>query len=401
MNQDIKHVRIHSTNNHSKWDKDFTLESAQLTRKFHSTIPGYSPTPLVNLKALAQHLGLASFHVKDESKRFTLNAFKCLGGSWCIANYIADRLGIPESELTFERLTRPDVRESLGDLRFVTATDGNHGRGIAWTANILGFKSVIFMPKGTVPERLANIRALGADASITDMNFDDTVIHAKSYAEAHNWVPVQDTFFEGHERIPLQIMQGYMTMALEAAEALTEPPTHVFLQSGVGSMAGAVTGFLADYYGERKPIITIIEPHNAACMFKTAEAHDGKIHAVTGSLSTIMAGLACGVPCSIAWELLESHAEHCISMPDYVAADGMRVLGNPLGNDERVISGESGASTSGFVYELMTSPSLGRIRNELGITSESRVLCFSTEGATDRENYRRVVWEGKYHKQEE
>ena len=396
MTGNIKHVQINTAQN-CKWDKDFTLAAAQKTRAFHKTIPGYSPTPLVNLKALAQHLGLASFHVKDESKRFTLNAFKCLGGSWCIANYIADRLGIPESELTFERLTRPDVKTSLGDLRFVTATDGNHGRGIAWTANILGFKSVIFMPKGTVQERLANIQALGAEASITDMNFDDTAQYAKSYAEAHSWVPVQDTFFEGHERIPLQIMQGYMTMALEAAEALSEAPTHIFLQSGVGSMAGAVTGFFADYYAEHKPIITVIEPANADCMFKTAEAHDGKIHAVTGSLSTIMAGLACGVPCSIAWDLLEAHAENYISMPDYVAANGMRVLGNPIGDDTRIISGESGASTSGFVYELMTNPGLGQVREKLKIDSHSRVLCFSTEGATDRENYRRIVWEGKYH----
>ena len=166
-------------------------------------------------------------------------------------------------------------------------------------------------------------------------------------------------------------------------------------------MAGAVTGFFADYYGEHKPIITIIEPTNADCMFKTAKAHDGEIHSVTGSLSTIMAGLACGVPCSIAWELLEAHAENYISMPDYVAANGMRVLGSPIGSDERVISGESGASTSGFVYELMTNDSLGQVREELNIGKDSRVLCFSTEGATDRENYRRVVWEGKYHKQEE
>ena len=236
MTSNIKHVQIETTKA-SKWDKDFSLSAARKIRAFHQTIPGYAPTPLVSLDSLAQHLGLESFYVKDESKRFTLNAFKCLGGSWCIANYIAERLCIPENELTFERLTRPYVKAALGDLRFVTATDGNHGRGIAWTASILGFKSVIFMPKGTVPERLANIRALGAEASITDMNFDDTVIHAKAYAEAHNWVPVQDTFFEGHERIPLQIMQGYMTMALEAVESLSQRPTHIFLQSGVGSMA--------------------------------------------------------------------------------------------------------------------------------------------------------------------
>lgn len=396
MKENIRHVHIESVNSSCTWDKEFTFNTARKIRKFHSSIPSYFPTPLVRLDAMAKKLGLSSILVKDESKRFALNAFKCLGGSWCIANYIADALGIPESELTFERLTRPDVKATLGDLHFVTATDGNHGRGVAWTAARLGFKSAVFMPKGSVPERLANIQALGSDASMTDMNYDDTVKYAKAFAEANGWPLVQDTSFAGYEEVPLRIMQGYLTMALEIVDEIQKVPTHLFIQAGLGSLAGALAGFFADYYGDSKPIVTIIEPHNANCLFKTAEAHDGKIHEVTGDLKTIMAGLACGIPCSIAWDLLEAHAENYICMSDYIAANGMRVLGNPYGNDKRIISGESGASGFGFLYELMTNDSLEYLRRELEIDSGSRVLCISTEGDTDRENYRRIVWEGLY-----
>lgn len=395
MKGNINLVHLESVNHSCRLDGMFNLETAEKVRAFHSTIPGYNPTPLVSLQNLAEFLGLKSFHVKNESYRFGLNAFKCLGGSWCIANYIAEKIGIPESEITFERVKSDDVRGKMNGVKFVTATDGNHGRGIAWTANRLGFGSVVFMPKGTARERLENIQALGSEASITDMNYDSTVQHAKSFAESHGWPLVQDTAFNGYEDIPLRIMQGYLTMALEAAESLKEAPTHIFLQAGVGSMAGALASFFAQYYDNR-PIITIIEPNNADCIFRTARANDGELHAVTGSLKTIMAGLACGVPCTVAWELLKSHAENYISMPDYVAAEGMRILGNPLGNDERIISGESGASTAGFVCELMRNNALDYIRETLNADGDSRVLCFSTEGDTDRENYRRIVWDGLY-----
>lgn len=396
MNSTIKLTRLENLKGSCKWDKYFSRDVAEITRKFHSTIPGYSPTPLVKLEALSEIVGLHSIYVKDESYRFDLNAFKCLGGSWCIANYIADRINLKPDEIKFSRLVQPDVKEKLGDIKFVTATDGNHGRGIAWTANKLGLESVVFMPKGTAQERLANIQALASDASITELNYDNTVQYAKAIAAKNNWPLVQDTAFDDYEQIPLWIMQGYLTMALEAVESMNEIPTHVFLQAGVGSMAGALAGFFADHYGENKPIITITEPNNADCIFRTAQANDGVLHSVTGSLNTIMAGLACGVPCTIAYEELDAHAENYISMPDYVAANGMRILGNPSGNDMRITSGESGASTLGFVYELMTNSSLDYIRSALKIDRTSNILCFSTEGDTDRENYRHIVWEGLY-----
>ena len=378
--------------------KRFGLENAKKVSAFHRSFPEYSITPLANLSNFAREVGLQSIHVKDESYRFHLNAFKVLGGSYAIGNYIAQRLGMDISELPYDRMTSREIKERLGEITFVTATDGNHGRGVAWTANRLGQKSVVYMPKGSALERLNNIRALGSDASITDLNYDDAVRLANEGAEKYGWVMVQDTAWEGYEDIPGWIMEGYTTMAYEAVEQLQgEKPTHVFLQAGVGAMSGGVTGFLADYYGDTdRPIITIVEPNKADCIYRTAEANDGKLHFVTGDMDSIMAGLCCGEPCTIGWNVLKDHADHFVSVPDYCAAKGMRILGNPLPGDDRVISGESGAATFGFVAELMTNPSLDWLRKRLEIDGDSRILCFSTEGDTDRENYRRIVWDGYY-----
>lgn len=378
--------------------KSFGLENAKKVCAFHASFPEYAPTPLAKLNHLAEMLGVKSLHVKDESYRFGLNAFKVLGGSYCIGSYIAQKLGMDIADLPYSVMTSDAIREKLGELTFVTATDGNHGRGIAWTANRLGQKSVVFMPKGSALERLHNIQALGAEASITDMNYDDAVRHANACAEKYGWIMVQDTAWEGYEDIPRWIMQGYTTMALEAIEQLKgEKPTHIFLQAGVGAMSGGLTGFFSDLYGdEDRPIITIVEPNKADCIYRSAEAGDGKPCFVRGDMNTIMAGLACGEPCTIGWSVLFDHADNFVSMPDCIAAKGMRVLGNPLPGDDRVISGESGASTTGFVTEVLTNPALYEMKEQLKLDENSRILCFSTEGDTDRENYRNIVWDGLF-----
>lgn len=376
--------------------KRFGPENAKKVRAFHASFPEYQVTPLARLDQLAKALGVANVYVKDESYRFGLNAFKVLGGSYTIGNYLAQRLGKDISELPFPVLSSEEVRRQIGEVTFVTATDGNHGRGIAWTANRLGQKSVVYMPKGSALERLRNIQALGADASITDMNYDDAVRLANSNAEKYGWVMVQDTAWEGYEDIPGWIMEGYTTMAAEAVEQMKgNKPTHIFLQAGVGAMSGGITGFFADLYGDKdRPIITIVEPNKADCIYRSAKANDGKPHFVKGDMNTIMAGLACGEPCTIGWNVLRDYADNFVSMPDYVAAEGMRVLGNPLPGDERVISGESGAATLGFVAEVMRNESLDWLREQLKLDENSKILCFSTEGDTDRENYRRIVWDG-------
>jgi len=390
----------HDITKKGKFPLDFLNEEvAKKALKFHSSFDQYSETPLVELKELAKYLGVKDLFVKDESYRFGLNAFKVLGGSFAIGQYIANKLGEDLDELPYKTLISQKIKNQLGELTFVTATDGNHGRGVAWTAQQLKQKAVVFMPKGSSQERLENIRAHGAYAEILDANYDECVRHANELAKKNGWIIVQDTAWEGYEEIPTWIMQGYVTMAYEAylkMKAQNKRPTHIFLQAGVGSMAAAVCGFFSSVYKDNKPIFIIVEPDKANCIFRTAKADDGKLHYVTGDMDTIMAGLACGEPNTIGWKVLESYAEHFLSVSDDVAAHGMRVLGNPLWDDERIISGESGAVTVGVVSQVMTRDELKSIKKALSLDEDSVILCISTEGDTDFEHYRDVVWNGIY-----
>lgn len=371
---------------------DFGPETAETVRRFHRSFPEYAPTALHQLSSLAEKLGVAEIMVKDESTRFGLNAFKVLGGSYAIGHHIAGMLGIDPALMTRDLLISEDTRKKLGDLTFTTATDGNHGRGVAWTAKQLRQHCVVYMPAGTAAERLENIRRLGADASIPGPGYDDCVRLAAKHARENGWVLTQDTSWDGYEEIPLRIMQGYTTMALEAAEQLGDTaPTHVFLQAGVGSMAGAVAAFLAARYGQARPKIIVVEPHSADCVYRTAEAADGKPHPVTGTMETMMAGLACGEVCPLAWKILRDHADAFVTIPDSFAMQGMRMLGNPVGTDPVTVSGESGASGFGLALQLLSDPALRETKDALGINQDSRILCFSTEGATDRENYDRIM----------
>ena len=376
--------------------KFLSKEEVSKAKNFHESFSEYDKTPLVELDNLAKRIGVKGIYLKDESYRFGLNAFKVLGGSFAMGRYLADRLGEDIKDLPYERLTSDEVREKLGDITFVTATDGNHGRGVAWTANKLKQKPVVYMPKGSSLQRLNNIKAEGADASITDLNYDDAVRLAAKYADEHNGLMVQDTAWEGYEKIPAWIMQGYGTMALEALEQLNSikviKPTHIFVQAGVGSLAGAVQGFFASEFGEECPKTVIVESNLADCFYKSAIADDGEARFVGGDMQTIMAGLACGEPNTIGWEVLKNHSTAFVSCPDWVSAKGMRILGNPLKGDEKVTSGESGAVTTGLLYEIMTNEDYKDLKEALELDENSRVLLFSTEGDTDPEKYREIVW---------
>lgn len=368
---------------------------------FHKSLPDYQATPLVDLKTLASYYGVKKVWLKDESKRFGLNAFKVLGGSYAIGKYLSKKLNRDMKDLPFNVLISDEVKKQLGDVTFVTATDGNHGRGVAWMAARLRQKSVVYMPKGSAQMRFDAIAREGADVSITDLNYDDAVRLANKGAQDHGWIMVQDTAWDGYEEIPLWIMQGYSTIINEVVEQLEaakeEKPTHVFLQAGVGSFAGAVQGYLAHLYGDDRPVTVICEPHGANCIYKSMEADDGNPHNVTGDLTTIMAGLACGEPNTISWKILRDNADFSVSCDDQVAARGMRVLSSPLGNDARVISGESGAVGLGlFTILSEKKEEYKELMNELKIDENSRILCISTEGDTDVEGFKNVVWNGAY-----
>lgn len=379
----------------------FDAQSMHDVYEFHKSLPNYKPTPLVDLKNLATHYGVKKIWLKDESKRFGLNAFKVLGGSYAIGKYLSQKLGKDINELPYNVLVSDEIKKMLGDVTFVTATDGNHGRGVAWMANRLNQKSVVYMPKGSAKMRFDAIAKEGADVTITDLNYDDAVRLANKGAENYGWIMVQDTAWDGYEEIPLWIMQGYSTIINEVIEQLKElgdeKPTHVFLQAGVGSFAGAVQGYLAHLYGDDRPITVICEPHGANCIYKSMVANDGNPHNVGGDLTTIMAGLACGEPNTISWKILRDNADFSVSCDDQIAARGMRVLSSPLGNDERVISGESGAVGLGlFTILSERKEEFSELIKELKIDENSKILCISTEGDTDVEGYRNIVWNGAY-----
>jgi diaminopropionate ammonia-lyase len=380
--------------------KSLSLMKANEAEKacsFHRSFPQYSETPLVNLSRLAAYFGIKGIFVKDESFRFDLNAFKVLGGSYAIGKHIAGVLGT--AGIDYNTLVSDETKQKLGDITFYTATDGNHGRGVAWAANKLRQKSVVLMPRGSSQARLQNILNEGADAAITELNYDDAVrlANKKASRDPHG-VMVQDTAWEGYEEIPGWIMQGYATMSYEAFNQLkaagVERPTHIFIQAGVGSLAGSVVGYFANLFPDNPPIVTIVEPSVVDCLYVSNLA--GKLVGIKGNFSTIMAGLACGEGNTISWEILKNYAQFFVSAPDWVASRGMRVLVVPLKGDNKVISGESGAVTAGLLFTMLRDAEYKDFREALGLNSESVVLLFSTEGNTDPEKFRDVVWDGEY-----
>ncbi|EKW5589471.1 diaminopropionate ammonia-lyase [Raoultella planticola] len=372
----------------------FSRQQAQQARHFHQKIVGYEPTPLYALKSLAALFGVSTILVKDESQRFGLNAFKMLGGAYAIAQLLCEKYHLDINAFSFATF-KASTKEKM---TFATTTDGNHGRGVAWAAQQLGQNAVIYMPKGPAQERVDAILRLGARCIVTEMNYDDTVRFTMQTARQNGWEVVQDTAWEGYTKIPTWIMQGYATLADEAVEQMAAMgiarPTHVFLQAGVGAMAGGVLGYLVDVFGARDLHSVIVEPELADCLYRSGVK--GQIVNVGGSMATIMAGLACGEPNPLGWDILRNCATQFISCQDAVAALGMRVLGNPLGTDPRVISGESGAVGLGILCAVHFHPQREALMNKLGLDSHSVVLVISTEGDTDVKHYREVVWEGKY-----
>lgn len=381
-----------------KADVDFiSHETIAKVRKFHEKFDEYSVTPLHSLKNLANYCGLKNIYLKDESYRFNLNAFKVLGGSYAIAKYLAERLNKNLDDMSFEDFKSEEVKKQLGDITFVTATDGNHGRGVAWAAAQLGQKAVVYMPKGSTQARVDAIRREGAEVEVIDDNYDEAVRKADYMAKTEGWVVIQDTAWDGYEDIPTWIMQGYGTLiheAMEQLEEVKEMPTHVFLQAGVGSYAGAVQGYLTSRFGEDRPVTIVVEPDDANCLYKSSLS--GKREVVSGNLNTLMAGLACGEPNTISFDVLKDYTDGYISCPDYVSARGVRVMAAPLKGDPQIISGESGAVGIGVTTLLTTRDEYADLKDKIGLNEKSVVLVISTEGDTDAEKYRQIVWDGIY-----
>lgn len=357
---------------------------------FHKSLPNYKPTPLVRLSSLANKLEIDDLLIKDESQRFDLNAFKVLGASYAMAKVLGNKLNLDDDELIFENIL--SEQSKFQQITFITATDGNHGRAVAWAAEKFGCKAVVYMPKGSSFARLEAIKQFGAKASITDQNYDDTVIYAEKMAKDNGWILLQDTSWAGYEEVPKHIMQGYFTLITEFFYQEQKIwPTHLFLQAGVGSFAAAILAYLCNFTNKITPIFVVVEPYGAPCLYESIKLHDGEPYRVKGDLATIMTGLACGEPSHLGLRILNARANAFIKCSDDVARKGMKILGNPLGGDQAIISGESGAVTLGVVHEILFNRQPYNLKDELCITSNSRILLFSTEGDTDPDSYRKIV----------
>jgi diaminopropionate ammonia-lyase len=350
--------------------------------------PGYAPTPLLALPEIAAAAGLGALRLKDEAGRFGLGSFKALGGAYAVAELLAGELarrGVAPAATSAE-LMAGRWSEATATLTVTCATDGNHGRAVAWGARRCHCRAVIFVHQGVSAARAAAIAAYGAEIRRVPGTYDDSVRVAAEEAAANGWFVVSDTSWEGYTEVPRAIMQGYRVMADEAvaqwgaAPGDGAPPTHVFIQGGVGGVAAAVSVQARTAFSPA-PMLVVVEPDRAACLLASAEL--GERTSVSGDLDTLMAGLACGEPSLLAWQELDRGAAAFMAIPDDAAVATMRLLAKA-----GVVAGESGVA--GLAGCLLAAADAAA-REVLGLRKDSRVLVFSTEGATDPELYARLT----------
>jgi diaminopropionate ammonia-lyase len=344
-------------------------------------------TPLVALPGLAAQLGVGAIHIKDEGHRLGLGSFKALGGAYAVIQLLlaAARQTLGRA-VDISELYAPAVQAIAHTMTFACATDGNHGRSVAQGAQFVGARAAIFVHSGVSDERVAAIARFGADMIRVDGSYDDSVREAARVAEAEGWVVVSDTSWPGYERIPGLVMQGYTALVREALRRLPEPPTHVFIQSGVGGVAAAVAGHLAITLGSERPLFTVVDPARAACLVETARAG----HPVTPAPAepTVMAMLECYAPSLVAWRILSRVADAFMTVDDDDAVAVMRQLANPTAGDPAIVAGESGGVG---LAGLMRAVSVPAIKAALRINERSRIFLVNTEGATDPGKYQALV----------
>ncbi len=335
-----------------------------------SAWPGYAPTPLLELPALAAALGLAELRYKDERGRFGLKSFKALGGAYAVRRVLS-------------RQPRP-----AKDVTVTCATDGNHGRSVAWGAQLFGCRCVIFIHETVSEGRAEAIRRYGAEVRRVKGNYDGAVRHAADAAAKNGWYVVSDTSYEGYREVPRDVMHGYGVMAGEifAQWPADRVPTHVFVQAGVGALAAALCASFWLHWRERRPRCVVVEPSRADCFYRSVEA--GRPVAVHGVLDTVMAGLACGEVSALAWEVLATGADAVVAIDDAYALEAVRVLAAPRAGDPVVVAGETGAAGLAALLALQARPEL---RAQLALDGDSAVLLLGSEGDTDPEIYRRIV----------
>lgn len=354
-----------------------------------SSWPGYAATPLVRLDGLARALGLARIDYKDERGRFGLKSFKALGGAYAVANVLKQRVAAAtgRKDIASKQLLSGGFADLVRGATVTCATDGNHGRSVAWGAQLFGCRCVIFVHEHVSQGRRDAIARYGAEVREVKGNYDDAVRHAAATAAANGWTVVSDTSYPGYRDIPLDVMHGYGVLAQEIArQSNDEPPTHVFAQAGVGALAAAICASFWLRWGPKRPFFAVVEPTHADCVYRSLEA--GRPVVVGGDLDTVMAGLACGEVSELAWEILHGGANAAVAVDDAYALEAVRTLARPAAGDAPIVAGETGGAG---LAALLAARDYPDIRRTLALDAKSRVLLLGSEGDTDPAIYREVV----------
>ncbi|MDX8433475.1 diaminopropionate ammonia-lyase [Mesorhizobium abyssinicae] len=355
--------------------------------RFLAARDNHAETPLHALPALAGELGIGALHVKDEGQRLGLGSFKALGGAYAVMQLVLEEAGRRLGRtVDVAELHSADVKAIAAGMTFACATDGNHGRSVAQGAGLVGARSVIFVHSGVSNERVAAIARFGAEIVRIAGDYDQSVREAARVAAERDWTVVSDTSWPGYERIPGLVMQGYTVIVREALKRLAQPPTHVFLQAGVGGFAAAVAGHFAIVLGEDRPKAIVVEPARAACLYETAKA--GHPIAIAHSKPTVMAMLECYEPSLVAWRVLSRIGDAFMTVDEADAVSVMSRLARPSGDDPAIVSGESGGAG---LAGLIRAAGDKKLRAALGLDADSRVLIVNSEGATDPGRYADLV----------
>ena len=358
-------------------------EGLRAAREEIRTWPVYASTPLISLHGLAEACRVGKLYYKNEARRFGLKSFKALGGSYAVLQLLLRHL--PRGATSHDLLTG-QYREETSQITVCCATDGNHGRSVAWGAQQFGARCVIYLHSTVSKGREDAIAHLGAEVRRVGGSYDDAVSKAALDAEENGWFVVADTAYPGYMTVPKDVMQGYTVMADEVVQQVSEPPTHCFVQGGVGGFAAAVLAQLWEAYGEHRPRLILVEPDRAACLYESAR--QGSPTEVPGELDTLMAGLACGNPSLLAWEIIDEGIDDFITVTDGAAVEAMRLLAQGVNGDSPLVAGES--AVAGLVG-LLIARQRAELSDVLALDANSRVLVFGCEGATDEAIYHQLV----------
>jgi diaminopropionate ammonia-lyase len=352
------------------------------------TWPAYAETPLHSLNSMAQDAGIGTLWYKDESQRFGLKSFKALGGAYAVAcqlqSILEARLGTRPS---IAQLLDGQLKDAVSEIVITCATDGNHGRSVAWGSQMFGCGCVIYIHRDVSEGRKEAMEAFDAQVIRIQGNYDESVRATDADAKTFGRTIVSDTSYEGYMEVPKDVALGYTVMLSEIVEQLAgQIPTHVFIQGGVGGLASSVAGYFWDLWGERRPRLVVVEPVEANCLQLSAKA--GKPVVVDGDLNTLMAGLACGEVSALAWQILSNGADDFMTLSEDAIAPTMRLFADGYKDDPAIEAGESAVPA---VAAVIIAAQQGAFARALNLDANSHVLVLGTEGATDPELYKQLV----------